>query len=102
MGGNIYRYMRAKLLSLVQLSGTPWTPWLPPCSPPVSAVHGTLQARILEPVAIDLPNPQMETASLASPALAGGFFTTSAAWEVSIYVLMLLSRFSRVRLCATP
>ena len=31
-------------------------------------------------------------------ALAGGFFNTSTTWEV----LLLLSRFSRVRLCATP
>ena len=27
----------------------------------------------------DLPNPGIETASLTSPALAGGFFSTSAA-----------------------
>ena len=29
----------------------------------------------------DLPDPGIEPASLASPALAGGFFTTSATWE---------------------
>ena len=29
----------------------------------------------------DLPNPGIEPAPLASPALAGGSFTTSAAWE---------------------
>ena len=29
----------------------------------------------------DLPNPGMEPASLMSPALAGGFFTTSGTWE---------------------
>ena len=29
----------------------------------------------------DLPHPRIESASLASPALAGGFFTTSAIWE---------------------
>ena len=29
----------------------------------------------------DLPNPGIEPTSLASPALAGGFFTTSATWE---------------------
>ena len=39
-----------------------WTglPWLPPG---------------------DLPYPRIELASLMSPALAGGFFTTSATWE---------------------
>ena len=29
----------------------------------------------------DLPDPGIQPASLMSPALAGGFFTTSAAWE---------------------
>ena len=29
----------------------------------------------------DLPNPEMEPTSLASPALSGGFFTSSATWE---------------------
>ena len=29
----------------------------------------------------DLPDPGIELASLASPPLAGGFFTTSATWE---------------------
>ena len=54
-------------------------------SPPGSSVHGILQARILEWVAVpppgDLPDPGMEPASLMSPALAGGFFIASATWE---------------------
>ena len=29
----------------------------------------------------DLPNPGIELGSLMSPALAGGFFTTSTTWE---------------------
>ena len=29
----------------------------------------------------DLPEPGIEPTSLTSPALAGGFFTTSATWE---------------------
>ena len=29
----------------------------------------------------DLPNPGIEPASLMSPELAGGFFTSSATWE---------------------
>ena len=32
----------------------------------------------------DLHNPGIEPASLLSPALAGGFFTTSATWEAHI------------------
>ena len=43
------------------------------CSPPGSSVHGILQARILEWVAMpssrDLPNPGIEPASRAAPAL---------------------------------
>ena len=47
-------------------------------SPPGSSVHGISQARTLEWDAIfpppgELPNPGIEP---ASPALAGGFFTT--------------------------
>ena len=55
------------------------------CSLPSSSVHGILQARILEWVAISSSkgssNPGMEPTSLTSPALAGGFFTTGATWE---------------------
>ena len=42
------------------------------CSPPGSSVHGILQARILEWVAMpsNLPNPGIELPSLMSPALA--------------------------------
>ena len=31
----------------------------------------------------DLPDPEVEPTSLASPALAGGFFTISTTWEAS-------------------
>ena len=48
-------------------------------NPLCSSVHGILQARILEWVAIassrGLPHPGIEPVSLASPALASGFFT---------------------------
>ena len=52
------------------------------CSPPGSSVHGILQARILEWVAMppsgDLLNPGAKPASLVSPSLVDRFFTTSA------------------------
>ena len=35
----------------------------------------------------DLPDPRVEPASLMSPALADGFFTTSATWEAQFLVL---------------
>ena len=54
-------------------------------SPPDSSVHGILQTRIVEWVAIpspgDLPDLEIESTSLMSPALAVRFFTTSATWE---------------------
>ena len=35
------------------------------------------------PTSGDLPDPRIEPVSLTSPALAGGFFTTSTTWETS-------------------
>ena len=32
-----------------------------------------------------LPDPRIETVSLMSLALAGGFFTTSVTWEAPVY-----------------
>jgi hypothetical protein len=40
----------------------------------------------------DLPNPGTATLSLVSPALAGGFFTTGATWEVPYVLMFCLSR----------
>ena len=73
-------FMRAKLL---QSCLTLWDPMA--CSPLGFSVHGILQAstcrRLLCPPPGDLPKPGIEPASLLSPALAGGFFTTSTTWE---------------------
>ena len=56
-----------------------------------SSVHGILQARILEWAAISysraLPDPEMEPASLESPALTGGFFTNSTSYLNSLLIL---------------
>ena len=56
------------------------------CRPPGPSAHGILQARILEWVAKpppgDLPHPGFKPTFLMSPALTGGFFTTSATWKV--------------------
>ena len=53
---------------------------------PGSSVHEILQVRILEWVAMPSPpgnisNPGTESVSLIPPALADGFFITSATWE---------------------
>ena len=54
-------------------------------SQPGFSVHGILQARILDWVAMpppgDLPDPGIEPASLMSPSLSGRFSTTIATWE---------------------
>ena len=71
------------------------------CGPPGSSVHGILQARTLEwiamPFSMDLPNQGIKPTSLMSPALAGGFFTTSTTWKAQESV-----QFSSVaQLCQT-
>ena len=38
----------------------------------------------------DLPDPGIEPTSLTSPALAGGFFTTSTTWEAHIYLYLYI------------
>ena len=68
---------------------------------PGSSIHGILQARKLEWVAMpssgDLPDPGIEpvSVSLMSPALSGGFFTTSGLrsppLQYSTTVLSILS-----------
>ena len=69
--------MGAKLL---QLCPTPCDAM--DCNPPGSSVHGILQARILEWVAMsssrESSQPRDGPTSLMSPTLVGGFFTTSA------------------------
>ena len=41
------------------------------------------------PLAEDLPDTGIECTSFMSPALAGGFFTSSATWEAQYNVQML-------------
>ena len=41
----------------------------------------------------DLPKPEIKHTSLVSPALAGGFFTTSSTWEALIGYPYFLSFF---------
>ena len=64
----MWKWKKVKSRSRVRLFATPWTA----CSPPGSSVHGILQARILEWVAIsfsrDLPDPGIEPRSSALQA----------------------------------
>ena len=50
----------------------------------------------------DLPDPWVESMSLKSPALAVGFFTTSATWEAHYSGLLLLLSRSVMSDSATP
>ena len=74
--------MCAKLLQLCPTLCDPMD-----CSPPGSSVHGILQARILEWVAMPSsrgsshPMDRTHAGEPACPALAGRFFITSTAWE---------------------
>ena len=82
----LFLYMHAKLLQLC-----PTLCDTMDCSQPGSSVHGILQTRILEwvvcPPPGDLPNPGIQPAHLLSPALPGGFFTTSSTQEAPyIYI----------------
>ena len=50
----------------------------------------------------DLPYPGVEPMSFMSPALAGGFFNTSAIWEAPQSSLSSVQSLSRIRLFAIP
>ena len=47
----------------------------------------------------DLPNPGTELMSLLSPALAGGFFTTSATWEAHLAFMLYKYNILPLNLC---
>ena len=68
------------------------------CSPPGSSVDGILQARILEWVAIPFSGGVFldQGTEPKSPALQADSL------PLKLLLLLLLSRFSRVWLCATP
>ena len=70
--------VRAKSLSQVRLCDPMG------CGPPGSSVHGILQARTLEWVAMPASrgsSRSRDQTHVSSPALAGGFFATSTTWR---------------------
>ena len=80
---------------MVLCRGQPLQSYLTLCNPmdyrlPGSSVHGILQARLLEWVALSSSRgsspSRVETASLMSPALVGGFFTIHVTQEVLMVV----------------
>ena len=90
--------MHAKLL---QLCPTPWTiAFQATLSMGVSRQEYWSRLPCTPPG--DLPNPGTELMSLISPALAGGFFTTSATWEALYYVVCVCVSRLVVSDSATP
>ena len=71
------------------------------CSPPGPSVHGILQARILKWVAMPFSRgssrPRDRIPISQSPALAGGFFTTSATWEAHKAIILQFKKTKRVK-----
>ena len=67
--------------SCIQLFATPWTA---AHKAPLSMEFSRQEywSGMPCPPPGDLPNPGTEPVSLVSPALAGGFFTTTDTWEV--------------------
>ena len=72
-----------KSLSHVRLLVTPWTV---AHQAPLSMGFSNQEywSGLPFPSPGDLPDPGIKPASLSSPALAGGFFTTGATWEAQI------------------
>ena len=89
-------YMCVCVCSIAQSCLTLWDPM--DCSLPGSSVNGSFQARTLEWVAVsssrgsspgDPPYPGVKPRSLASPAVAGRFFTKCTTWEAPLICMTL-------------
>ena len=77
------------------------TSWTVACQAPLSTEFSRQEywSGLSFPSPGDLPNPGIKPLSLLSPALAGGFLTNCASWEVPCVHAKSLSR---VRLFAIP
>ena len=51
---------------------------------------------LLCPLPGDLPDPGIEPASSAAPALAGGFFITRATWEYYYYMVIIFLKIPKI------
>ena len=79
--------MSVQLLNHGPLSGTPWTvAHQAPLSKEFSRQN--CWSRLPFPTLGDFPNPGIKPLSLASPALAGGFFTTAPLGKSFVFLLL--------------
>ena len=72
------------------------TPWTGACQAPLSMGFSRQEywSGLPCPLPGDLLNPEIESVSLTSLALAGSFFTTSATWEAPLsYTLEIFLKF---------
>ena len=81
--------VKVKSLSHVRLLATPWTA-AHQAPPSMGFSRQEYWSRLPCPAPGDLPDPGIKPASLMSPALSGGFFTTSTTWEALIQSLGLV------------
>ena len=82
--------------SVVQLCVTAWTV---ACQAPLTVEFSRQEywSGLPCPPKGDLPDPWIESVTLMSSALAGGFFTTSATWEAQILLYVHITQaFSRI------
>ena len=89
--GRSYQHPGAKLLQRVRLFATLWTVAR---QAPLSTglPRQEYQSGLPFPPPGDLPEPGIKPTSLTSPALAGGFFTTSTSWVSTQYPGMVPKR----------
>ena len=78
---NVTALLCMYICSVTSDSVTPWT--VARQAPlPMEFSRQDYQSRLLFPPPGNFPYPGTERVSLESPALVGGFFTTSATWEL--------------------
>ena len=86
--------------SPVQLYGTPWTV-AHQASLAMEFSGQEYRSRLSSPPPGNLPDPEIQPTSLASPALGGVFLTTGTTWETHSSISSFQSH-SQDRLFATP
>ena len=88
------QYNALCVLSCVQLLVIPWTVTH---QAPLSMEFSRQEywSGLPFPTPGDLPDPGSEPASLESPALSGGFFTTSTTWEAYIIAFIYVFKTHR-------
>ena len=86
--------------SCVQLFATQWT--VAPQAPlSMGFSRQEYWSGLLCPFPEDLPDPEIEPMAFTSPALASGFFTTSATWEAPVVMKGIQIKTTRCHFIST-